>query len=148
MHHPAVDCLRQGLCCLGKYHILAGKLLSRTVEVWTSADNFNILHFSYMKLSCYSRHCRKLLTRRFYMCLGINKIDELFWQMKHQRRKSQLRSSMRNAEPPPASACTVFRCAHIILVTIQHSLGHLGSGKFSVPEISEDFGFLFSVIWI
>lgn len=53
MHHLAVDCLGQGLCFLGKYHILAGKLLSRTVEVWTSADNFNILHFSYMKLSCF-----------------------------------------------------------------------------------------------
>lgn len=138
MHHLAVDGLRQGLCFLGKYHILAGKLLSRTVEVCTSADNFNILHFSYMKLSCYSRHCRKILTRRFYMCLGINNIDELSWQMKHRRRTSQLRPSMRNAEPPPVDACRVFRCVHIILVASQHYLGHLGNGKFSIPDISED----------
>lgn len=89
MHHFAVDCLRLGLCFLGKYHILAGKLLSRTVEVWTSADNFNILHFSYMKLSCYSRHCRKILTWRFYICLGINEIDELSWQMKHMGEGNQ-----------------------------------------------------------
>lgn len=35
-------------------------------------------------------------------------------------------------------ALAVFRCAHIILAAIQHYLGHLGSGKFSIPEIPED----------
>lgn len=106
-----MGCLRQGLCCLGRYHVLTGKLLSRTVEVWMSADNFNILHFSYMKLSCYSRHCVKILTSEGFPCAcALIKMMSYHGRWNTWRVGNHTSDLLWDAEPSAVNSCTMLRC--------------------------------------